>query len=155
MKIKSILAIAIAAAISATTAIPASAASSTFYLSLKNNTCYSFTKSGNQPVTVENDLKKMYAVSCSKGHHFQVIKTGQAPSAGAELTQEDMQNYCLPAYTAKYGAYPKMVSGSPLVLRWYFPDPGAETLKYGNKAICIVHIGDDPYTSYMVMKKKY
>ena len=141
--------------LSVSSVLPAQAASTTFYLNLKANSCYSFTKSGTKPASIETDLKKMYAVSCSKPHHFEVIKAGQVPSEGALLTQEDMSAYCTAAYLKKFGKEaPYEISEGAIYLRWYFPDAGLETKKYKKKGICIVHKSDANYSVYSVLKSK-
>lgn len=153
---KKVFAILASVVLLATTSTSAHAVSSTFYLKLKSNTCYSFTKAGNKPISIGNELKSMYAVSCSKPHHFQVIKTGIVPSVGAELSQADMEAYCWETFATRFGdTHPAVVKGTSLYLRWYFPDAGAETTKYGNKGICLIHTADADYTSYQVMKKKF
>ena len=134
---------------------PAQAATSTFYMNLKANTCYSFTTTGTKPVSINTTAKNMYAVSCTKPHHFQVIKVGQVPTAGASITQDDMSAFCSKAYRSIYKEEPlqEIVPGSRY-LRWYYPDPGAETKKYKKTGVCIVHKSDSKYSVYSVLKTK-
>jgi hypothetical protein len=134
---------------------PAFAAKSTFYLNLKANTCYSFTTTGTKPSPISNPSKSLYAVACSKPHHFQVIKVGQVPSAGSSLTQDDMSEYCRAAYRKLYNEEaPQTISDGAIYLRWFFPDPGAETKKYKKTGICLVHQSNSVYSVYSVLKSK-
>lgn len=150
-----IIAAVIVVAVSQLGAVPSYAASSTFYLSLKANTCYSFTANATKPAQISNPSKTMYAVSCTKPHHFQVIKIGQVPAAGSSLTQDDMSAYCSAAYKAVYKEEPPQeISNGARYLRWFFPDPGAETRKYKNTGVCIVHKSNADYTVYSVVKSK-
>lgn len=134
---------------------PAHGSSTTFYLNLKANTCYSFTKKGSNPVSIDNNVKALYAVSCSKAHHIEVIKVGQVSSANATLTQDDMSAYCSAAYKSKYGVEPpSAIANNAIYLRWFFPDAGIETKKYKKKGICLVHKSDENYSVYSVLKAK-
>jgi hypothetical protein len=140
---------------SSMTLTPANAAETTFYLNLKANTCYSYTKTGTKAVPVDTAVKNMYPVSCTKPHHFQVIKVGQVPTAGTSITQEDMSAYCSKAYRSIYKSEPLVeIKPGSRYLRWFFPDPGAETKKYKKQGICIVHKSDSKYSVYSVLKSK-
>lgn len=141
--------------LSSMTISPAQAASSTFYLKLKANSCYSFTKTGTKPASIELSEKNMYAVSCSKPHHFEVIRTGQVPAKSGVLTQEDMSAYCGAAFSKKFGkAAPSEITEGAIYLRWFFPDAGLETKKYKNQGVCIAHKSDSNYSVYSVLKAK-
>lgn len=134
---------------------PAQAATTTFYLSLKSNTCYSFTPTGTKPVAANIDSKRMYQVGCTKPHHFQVIKVGQVPSVGTSITQDDMSAFCSKAYRSIYKQDPvSVITPGSRYLRWYFPDPGAETKKYKKTGVCIVHKSDAKYSVFSVLKSK-
>lgn len=141
--------------LSAMSIAPAQAVSSTFYLKLKANSCYSFTQTGSKPASIELSAKNMFAVSCTKPHHFEVIKTGQVPAASGTLTQEDMSTYCSAAYSKKFGkAAPSEITEGAIYLRWFFPDAGLESKKYKNQGVCIVHKSDSNYSVYSVLKSK-
>ena len=134
---------------------PAHGSSTTFYLYLKTNTCYSFTKNGSNPVSIDNNVKALFAVSCSKPHHIQVIKAGQVSSTNSTLTQGDMSAYCSAAYKKKFGVEaPSSITNNAIYLRWFFPDAGIETKKYKKKGICLVHKSDQNYSVYSVMRGK-
>ena len=136
-------------------ALPANAASTTFYLSLKANTCYSYTKTGAKPAPISSNSKSMYAVPCTSPHHFQVIKVGQVPSANATLTQGDVDAFCSAAYVAIYKSKPvEVIKAGARYLRWFYPDPGIETAKYKKLGICIVHKSDTKYSVFSVLNSK-
>jgi hypothetical protein len=134
---------------------PAHGASTTFYLNLKVNSCYSFTKAGTKPVSIDNNIKALFPVSCKKPHHIQVIKAAQVPSSNSLLTQDEMSAYCSAAYNKKFGVpAPTSIANNAIYLRWYFPDAGVETRKYKKKGICLVHKSDANYSVYSVLRKK-
>jgi hypothetical protein len=152
---KKLFAVGIAIIIGGLNVAPAHGASTTFYLKLKANSCYSFTKTGANPVSIENDVKALYRVSCKKPHHIQVIKSAQVPSSNALLTQDDMDNYCSAAYRNKFGKpAPTSITKRAVYLRWFFPDAGVEARKYKKKGICLVHKSDSNYSVYSVLRKK-
>ena len=137
-------------------ALPAQAASPVFYLNMKANTCYSFTSVANKPAKMGNNIKTVYPVSCFSNHHFQVIKVGMAPSTHTSLTDDELNNFCGPAYFDMFGAdAPSDISAGAVYLRWYYPDPGAETRIYGRKTICLVHTSDLKYSPYALTKLKF
>lgn len=155
MLIKKVMSILLALVMSQSMLAPASGATSTFYLSLKVNTCYSFTKTGTKPSAISNPSKSLYAVSCTKPHHIQVIKVGQVPSSGSTLSQDDMSVYCSAAYRKLYNEDPpQAIADGARYLRWFFPDPGAETKKYKKTGICLVHQSNSEYSVYSVLKSK-
>lgn len=137
-------------------AVPAEAANPVFYLNMKAGSCYSFTSVAKKPAKIGNNIKSLYLVSCASNHHFQVIKAGLAPSTHTALTDDELYSFCGPAYFEKFGAdAPSDISAGAVYLRWFYPDPGAETKKFGRKTICLVHTSDSKYANYTLNKLKF
>lgn len=147
--------IGLAIVIGGLTVAPAYGKATTFYLNLKANTCYSFTKNGSKPISIENDVKALYAVSCSKPHHIEVIRAAQVSTPNSLPTQDEMSSFCSAAYKSKFGfAPPSAIADNAIYLRWFFPDAGLEAKKYKKKGICLVHKSDANYSIYSVLREK-
>ena len=149
--------IAATAAAAALVFAPAASAAtpSTFYLQLKSGGCYSFTAVAKSAYSMDHTNKTLYQTSCTAKHHIQVIKAGTVSGTG-ELDNTQMGTYCSAAYVATFHKNPpSAIKAGSLYLQWYYPDPGAEYLKFGRKAICFVLQSNYNYTQYSLLSKKF
>lgn len=126
-----------------------------FYLDMKLG-CYA----GNFPVTdllvhKRDSYKTLYPVKCSERFHYEVIFSGQVPTASPSLpTQKEAQDKCTVEYKRVMGREsPKEIQENATYLIWYFPDAGVEAKKFPRKIICAIMKTDISYTYVLAQSR--
>jgi hypothetical protein len=122
--------------------VPSTAeAKQVFYLDLKKG-CYA----GNSPVKTYLEwslpgYKKLYSTSCYNKYHYQVYLISKLTTrlSDNDASQNQANEKCKSAALRIIGN--KNISDY-LSIGWFFPDPGAEEIKYGKKLICFFRMLD-------------
>lgn len=128
-------------------------AKSVFYLDMKKG-CYA----GNSPASnlLEWSLpgyKKVFSTSCLKRYHYQVYFISKLTTrlSDNEASQAQANDRCYDAAIRTIGS--RKIDDN-LSIGWFFPDAGAEEVKYGKKLICFFRIEDSNDPKFSVVQTR-
>ena len=133
---------------------PAQAASKgVFYLDLKNG-CYSASKSPTKPYKwSESNYKTLYPTSCATSHHYEVYAVTKLTAKDLTSTAAQDEGRAICTSKARVLLANQDEIDPNITFAFFFPDPGAETKKYGKKLICFFRSVDPKNDQYSVSIK--